>query len=474
MEQQKLLREMLRRKKARETLAAFAEYTLQVTPAAHHRVICDKLDEVVAGKCRRLIICSPPGSAKSTYTSLLLPAYWMAKNGGLVLSASHTAELADTFGKRVRNLVTDQRYRNVFPQVVVSDDNRAAARWGTRDGAEYFGIGVGGGVAGRRANLLLIDDPYRTRKDARSPTVRQSVQDWFFTDAYTRIIPGSPIILIQTRWHMDDLAGYLQLKQSEGGEKWDLINFTAICETDDPKEDPIGRRKGEALWPGWQPIEDLLQIKENMVREDWNALYQQHPSDPEGELVNRSWIKWVREDKIPKREEFVTVVDSWDTATAITERSAYSVCCKIGRTKEGNYYLLKVVRKKVPYHELVVLVRDTYFDEDYPANKVYIENKGTGQSLIQAFRARSPLNVIPITPEREGGKEFRFEIVTDVLQAGRFYGPANAKWKSDFEDEIYTFPNSRTKDQADALSQGLSNMEKSRGNRGMAKMRLRG
>lgn len=468
LEEEKLLRELLMRQNASENLADFARYVVEVEPAEHHRLICHKLDEVVSGKCKRLIICAPPGSAKSTYTSLILPAYYMAKKpGSLVLAASHTAELADTFGKRVRNLVNSTLFKNVFPEIVISGDNRAAARWSINNESEYFGIGAGGGIAGRRASLLLIDDPYKTRQDAHSDTVRSRITEWYFADARPRLLPDAPVILIQTRWHEDDLAGHLLREMEEGsGQHWDTIILPAICEQD--FGDPIGRKKGEALWPDWQNLKDLIEIKEGMPTiSDWNSLYQQHPSDPEGEMVNRSWIKYYKE--LPS--EKMMIINSWDTAGTVGARSAYTTCLTIGKTPSGDYYLLNVFREKIEFPEIMNAIPSIYRSSG--AHKCIIEDKNTGQSAIQLLRHRA-INLIAQKPQQIGDKEYRFELVTPVFQSGRFYVPERAPWREVFEEELFAFPNSRYKDQVDALSQAISEMEKHRGVRGMAKLRMAG
>lgn len=458
------MKELLRRKQASESIGHFAEYVLDLELARHHNLICSKLDDIVDGRCKRLLINAPPGSAKSTYVSLLLPPYWMAKKHSLVLTSSHTQELADAFGRKVKNLITHEKYGHVFPDTRLSAESRAAHRFSCIDGGEYFGVGVEGGIAGRRAGLFIIDDPYKSKQDARSDTIRNRIKDWVYADVMPRLLPGAPIVIIHTRWHPDDISGHIIRSVEEGTEeKWEMIILPAICERE--YGDPIHRSPGEALWPEWQDLTELMRIKRGFPDpHDWLALYQQHPVDPEGEVINRNWVQYY--DKVP--DVPMIIVNSWDTAGTVGPRSAYSCCLVIGITPNRDYYLLDVYRKRIEYPALLIKVPEMYYATN--ATICFVEDKGTGQTILQHLKGRA-MNLVACKPQTEGDKLFRFEASTAVVQARRFFLPKFARWKDAFEEEFFSFPNSRFKDQADAFSQAINKME-TRGQivRGMAKL----
>ena len=219
------------------------------------------------------MIFAPPGSAKSTYASILhTPWHFAAHPDHCVIAASHTAELAEKWGRRVRNLVAEH---SAVLGVSLATDSQAAGRWETDSGGEYFAAGVGGAIAGRRADLVVIDDPIRSREDADSETVRDKIWDWYKSDLYTRLKPGGRIVLIQTRWHEDDLAGRLLADMAAGGDQWEIISLPALAEANDP----LGRAVGQPLWPEWEDIANLERKRRAVGPRDWSALYQQRPAE---------------------------------------------------------------------------------------------------------------------------------------------------------------------------------------------------
>lgn len=440
------MKEFIRRKKARENLADYASYVYDVKPAKHHRLICSKIEQVFRGEISRLFICAPPGSAKSTYSSVIAPSFFASKFPGKnIVAASHTAELATEFGKKVRNLVQSEANNLLFENVSISKDNKAANRWSTSIDSSYFSCGVGGSVTGRRADILIIDDPFRGREDAESPSRRNLVANWFFADAFTRLKPGGGIIIINTRWHEDDLVGRLKERLRNGlGDKYEEINLEAICT--DPDLDPLGRAEGEALWPEWQSLKELNKIKSEIPVREWESLYQQNPSPPEGNLTQRSWIKTY--SKLP---EAMHIYQSWDTAGSEEEKSDPSVCLTVGKSYTGDYYLLDVFRKKLDFPELFPMIPELY--KKFNVHTCYIEDKGTGKTLLQLYQNKG-MNIIGVKPQQYGSKEFRFGRALPVIKSGRFMVPEYpAAWKETFIEEIVKFPASRNDDQVDAISQ---------------------
>lgn len=240
------------------------------------------------------MVFMPPGSAKSTYASVLFPPYMLARDPGLtIIAASHTVELAERFGRRVRNLIAENG--NILGYGL-AEDSQAAGRWDTSKGGEYFAAGVRGPITGRRADLALIDDPVKSREEADSDTIRERIKDWWRNDLYTRLKPGGRVILIQTRWHEDDLGGWLLEEQKTGGDQWEVLSLPAIAESDDP----LGRRPGAPLWPEWQDGDALKRIQDAVGARTWNALYQQRPQPDQGTYFQRQWFKRYQEAEKPK------------------------------------------------------------------------------------------------------------------------------------------------------------------------------
>lgn len=285
-----LLLELLARKKAQETLPRFIDYLdLGFRPARHHALLLDALERVERGEIERLMVCMPPGSAKSTYTSVVFPSWFLGRNPKLsVIAASHTQELAERFGRRVRNLVAAKEFGNVFG-LGVADDSASAGRWDTTLGGEYFAAGVGGSITGRRADLAIIDDPVKSREDADSERSREKAWDWYTNDLLTRLKPGARQIVVMTRWHEDDLGGRILERERD---RWHVIEIPMEA----MPNDPLGRKVGERLWPEWY-TDDMVEVAKR-DRRSWWALYQQQPSSDEGDFFKREWFKfWAEKPK---------------------------------------------------------------------------------------------------------------------------------------------------------------------------------
>jgi len=277
-------------------------------PAAHHKLICEALDRVIAGKIRRLMIFMPPGSAKSTYTSIRFTPYYLGRcPSKSVIATSYGDVLAMSFGRKVRNLVSSREYSVLFPDGGLSEDERAKGEWSTKAGGSYFAAGVGSGITGRRGDLGLIDDPVKGRIEADSETVRESTWQWYKSDFLTRLKPGAAQIIIQTRWHEDDLSGRI-LPPDWAGEsgtfvgtdrqEWEVICLQAQATTGDP----LGRKPGEWLWTEWFTPQfwEETRASQTDIR-NWASLYQQIPSPDEGTFFRREWFKRYRVGDEPER-----------------------------------------------------------------------------------------------------------------------------------------------------------------------------
>jgi len=264
--------------RARRSLLAFTDYTLpQYKRASHHELIAAKLEAVERGEIDRLMIFMPPRHGKSELASKRFPAWCLGRDPTRqIIAASYNSDLANDFGRNVRNIVAEPEFGQCFPGVSLATDSAAANRMNTNKGGTYVAAGVGTAVTGRGAHIALIDDPFKDREEADSERRRETVWDWYRSTLYTRLMPGGAIVLIQTRWHEDDLAGRLL---EEGGDTWDVLELPALNE------------QGEALWPEWYPVEALQRIKNAVGPREWSALYQQQPQPDDGTFFQREWFK---------------------------------------------------------------------------------------------------------------------------------------------------------------------------------------
>ncbi|HEX8509173.1 MAG TPA: terminase family protein, partial [Propionibacteriaceae bacterium] len=278
--------EALRKQLARRRLLAFTEYTNAVyVPAGHHQRIAEKLEAVERGEIDRLMIFMPPRHGKSELASKRFPAWCLGRNPKRqIIAASYNSDLASDFGRNVRNIVASPEFGQVFSGVSLAPDSQAANRMNTNRGGTYVAAGVGTAVTGRGADIALIDDPFKDREEADSERRRELVWDWYRSTLYTRLMPGGAVVLIQTRWHEDDLAGRLLEHEGkvEDGGQWTVLDLPAI------------NHAGSALWPEWYDLPALYRIKDTIGHREWSALYQQQPQPDEGTYFQRDWFtEWV-------------------------------------------------------------------------------------------------------------------------------------------------------------------------------------
>jgi predicted phage terminase large subunit-like protein len=266
-----------KRRESRQSLLAFTEYTNPLYQSAdHHRRICEKLEAVERGDIDRLMIFMPPRHGKSELASKRFPAWCLGRRPARqIIAASYNSDLANDFGRNVRNIVDEAEFREVFPDVSLAPDSHAANRMNTDHGGAYVAAGVGTAVTGRGAHIALIDDPFKDREEADSERRRDIVWDWYRSTLFTRLMPGGAIVLIQTRWHEDDLAGRLLECETD----WDVLDLPAID------------NDGKALWPEWYDETALERIKNTIGPREWSALYQQKPQPDEGTFFQRQWFK---------------------------------------------------------------------------------------------------------------------------------------------------------------------------------------
>lgn len=433
--------------KARGSLASFA--TLMYTRfevAAHHRKIIDALEKVERGEIDRLIITLPPRHGKSLLASVMFPSWFLGRNPDKhIIASSYGAALAMTFGRQVRNYTVDRLHRAIFPACVPADDASAVNRFALVQGGSYNAVGSGGSITGRGADLLLIDDPIKDAESARSDSFRAGLKEWYQAVAYPRLQPGGAVVLIQTRWHQDDLAGWLLVENASEG--WTVLNLPAVCEKDEAGTD--GRKEGDALWPSQYSIAMLDRIKEAVGGATWAALYQGRPAAAEGAMFKRDW--WRIAQQAP--DKFERVVLSLDTAFKTGKTNDYSVGLTLG-VSQSSYFVLDVWREKVEFPELQRKIN--ILCERYRPHEVLVEDQASGQSLIQALQRDTRLPVKPIKVSSD--KISRASAILPLIEAGRVVLPAGAEWVAQLVDECATFPNAAHDDVVDALSQALNHV----------------
>lgn len=412
-------------------------------PAAHHRLLIGELNDVCHGKTDRLMVLMPPGSAKSTYSSVLFPPWWFSRQrGSCVISATHTAALAQDFGARVRNLIGEHGRKFGF----VLSSQKARHDFRLSDGGSYFATGVHGAVTGRRADLILIDDPVRSHEDADSPVRRDHLWNWYRSDLLTRLKPSGRIVLIMTRWHEDDLGGRL-LQSSDG---WRCIKLPALAGPDDP----LGRAEGAALWPEWEDAA-MLARKRNVIGErPWASLYQQEPR-PQGDAMFRTEpVRTVDE------ADNLRSVRAWDLAATAAESGTdpdWTVGLKLGRGGNGSYVVQDVVRIRGSPLEVETLILRTA-DHDGPNVPISLpQDPGqAGKSQAQYLISRLAGFRVTASPEN-GSKTGRAIPVASQVEAGNvalLRGP----WNYAFMEEMRAFPFGRKDDQIDALSRAFDQL----------------
>lgn len=411
-------------------------------PARHHRLLIEKLEAITRGDIDRLAIFMPPGSAKSTYASVLFPPWYVAQNPGhSLIAASHTQELAEKWGRRVRNQLSQH---SLVLGVGLSADNQAAGRWETSGGGEYFAAGVGGSITGRRADLVVIDDPVRSREDADSELIRDKTWDWYKTDLYTRLKPGARIVLIQTRWHEDDLAGRLLEEMAAGGDRWTVVSLPALAEAGDL----LGRRIGEALWPDWEDVGQLERKRRAVDARNWTALYQQRPAPEDGNFFKADWLRPY--DKAPVRETLQVYGGSDYAVTA--DGGDYTVHAVVGIDPERHMWLLDLWRGQTATNEWIEAFCDLV-KKWKPIG--WAEEKGQIAAGVGPFLERRQIERQAFVYREQFptklDKAIRAQSMRGRMGQMGLYVPVGASWYPAFRAELMSFPAGKHDDQVDAM-----------------------
>ena len=411
----------------------------------HHLKLIQIFEDIAAGKKKRVIVNIAPRHGKSELISYLAPAWFLGKYPQKkIIMGSHTADLAVNFGRRVRNLVGSEAYKGIFPQVELQSDSKSASRWGTNFNGEYFAIGVGGALAGRGADLFIIDDPH-SEQEAKTgrPDVFLPAWEWFQSGPLQRLMPGGAIIIVMTRWSKLDLTGMIvqQTERNEDVDPWEVVEFPAI------KDD------GQALWPEFWDVEELLAKKAALDIRYWNAQYMQKPTSEEGALIKREWWK-IWEKETPPECEFIIM--SLDAAQEATNRADYNALTTWGvfyneETQNFAIILLNAIKKRMEYPELKKLVLEEY--REWQPDAFMVEKKSNGSALYQEFR-RMGVPVGEFTPGKGQDKIARVNAVSDLFASGIVYAPDH-RWAKEVIEECNDFPAGTNDDLVDSTTLAL-------------------
>ena len=448
---------------ARRSLIEFALYTKPDYQAVwYHKLLCEYLDAFAQKKIRRLMIFLPPRHGKSELVSRRLPAFILGHNpNAKIIATSYSSDLAQRMNLDVQRIMSSNEYRKLFPESAFSGiEKRSASEVSYLRNTDLFEIvgyqgsyrsaGVNGGIVGMGGDYIIIDDPIKNRDEANSATYRARLYEWFTSTLYTRREKDACILLTNTRWHEDDLAGKLiETAKKPHGDKWEIISIPAIRDTRDCPYDP--RAEGEALWPEQFDLEDLLTTKATIGSYEWAAQYQQQPSPREGGLFKREWWKYWDEDTLP--DDLSDFLQSWDCTFSDSDDSDYVVGQVWARSsrKMTQRYLLDQVRGRMTFTETLNAIRN--LSAKWPrTERKLIEDKANGTAVIDVLRHEIH-GVVPVDPK--GGKISRAQAITANVEAGNVYIPSAqmADWVGDFIEELSTFPSGRHDDQVDAMTQ---------------------
>jgi predicted phage terminase large subunit-like protein len=431
----------------------FLDFIAHVYPGymvgAHHRKLAQIFEDIAAGKKKRVIVNIAPRHGKSELISYLAPAWFLGKYPHKkVIMASHTADLAVNFGRRVRNLVGSDAYKDIFPQVELQADSKSASRWGTNFNGEYFAIGVGGALAGRGADLFIIDDPH-SEQDAKlgRSDVFLPAWEWFQSGPLQRLMPGGAIIVVMTRWSKLDLTGQIvnQMVKNDDVDNWEVVEFPAII------EDKHGEMK--PLWSEFWSLEELLSKKAALDVRYWNSQYMQNPVSEEGALIKREWWKIWEEENPPSCEFTIMSLDAAQEANTRADFNALTIWGVFFNEETNNYniILLNSIKQRLEFPELKELCIQEY--KEWEPDAFLVEKKSNGAALYQEFR-RMGIPVGEFTPGKGQDKISRVNAVSDLFRSGIVWAP-DRRWAHEVIEECNDFPSGANDDLVDSTTLAL-------------------
>ena len=426
---------------------SFMEYIRHIWPGFiegdHHRLIADKLTRVAKGELKRLIVNMPPRHTKSEFASIYFPRWMMGLKPDLkIMQTTHTADLSINFGRKVRNLMDTDEYKGIFPEASLAADSKSAGKWQTGGGGEYFAAGVGGAIAGRGADLLIIDDPH-SEQDAMSLPLLDSCYEWYTSGPRQRLQPGGTIVIVMTRWSTADLTGRLLSRQTENNaDQWEVVELPAVFED-----------SGNVLWPEFWKREELDAVKASIPVSKWNAQYQQNPTSEEGAIIKRDWWQlWEKDDPPPCSY----IIQSYDTAFSKKETADYSAITTWGVFSPSDgageaIILLDAQKGRWDFPELKAVAQEQY--NEFEPDMVLIEAQASGTPLTHELRAMG-IPVVNYRPSRGNDKMTRVHAVSPVFEAGMVWAPDHV-FADEVIEECAAFPFAPHDDYVDTTTQAI-------------------
>ena len=411
---------------------------------AHHRHVAQKFNDLADGKITRLIVNMPPRHTKSEFASYLLPSWMVGRNPKLkIIQVTHTGELAIRFGRKAKHLIDSEEYSKIF-DTRLQEDSKAAGRWETAQGGEYFAAGVGGAITGRGADLLIIDDPH-SEQDALSPTSMENAYEWYTSGPRQRLQPGGKIILVMTRWSKKDLTGILLKNQKEvKGDQWEVVEFPAILDHG---------AKPESVWPEYWKLDELEKVKATLPVGKWNAQWMQRPTSEEGALIKREWWRTWDKDYLPNLHY---VIQSYDTAYLKKETADFSAITTWGvfypnEDAPANLILIDSIKGRYEFPELRRVALDQY--KYWKPESVIIEAKAAGLPLTYELR-QMDIPVQNFTPSKGNDKHVRVNTCAPLFESGIIWAP-DQKFAEEVIEECAAFPHGDHDDLVDSMTQAV-------------------
>ncbi len=438
-----------RTQKAQEKFLDFVKFMWpHFVEGTHHRIIAEKFDRIANGTLKRLIVNMPPRHTKSEFASFMLPAFIMGRNPMTkIIQTSHTAELSQRFGRKTKQMIDGTDFKQLFPQTMLQSDSKAAGRWDTSAGGEYFAAGVGGAITGRGADLLIIDDPH-SEQDALSETAMEGAYEWYTSGPRQRLQPGGAIVLVMTRWSTIDLTGQLLKAQVEPkADQWEVVEFPAIMES------------GKPTWPEYWKINELESVKASLALSKWNAQWMQKPTSEEGAILKREWWQpWKHKDK----PNLHYIIQSYDTAFSKKETADFSAITTWGVFSPDDarpaLILLDAQRGRWDFPELKEIASEEY--NYWEPEMVLIEAKASGMPLSDELR-RIGIPVTNYTPSRGNDKRTRVNSIAPMFESGMVYYPENRTFAEEVIEECAAFPYGENDDYVDTVTQALMRFRQS-------------
>jgi len=431
--------------KAKEDFLSFVKCVWpDFIEGSHHRHIAKKFNDLATGKITRLIVNMPPRHTKSEFASYLLPSWMVGREPKLkIIQATHTGELAVRFGRKAKHLIDSEDYSKIF-KTSLQEDSKAAGRWETAQGGEYFAAGVGGAITGRGADLLIIDDPH-SEQDALSPNAMESAYEWYTSGPRQRLQPGGKIILVMTRWSTKDLTGMLMRNQGEAkADQWEVVEFPALMD----------HGSGQVpVWPEYWKLDELEKVKATLPVAKWNAQWMQNPTAEEGAIIKREWWRKYEGENIPKLQH---VIQSYDTAFLKKETADYSAITTWGiffpnEDSPANLILLDAIKGRYEFPELRRLALQQY--EYWKPETVIVEAKASGLPLTYELR-KMDIPVVNFTPSKGNDKHARVNAVAPLFESGMIWAPEQ-KFAEEVIEECAAFPYGDHDDLVDSTTQAI-------------------